>query len=86
MLRTYREMADLIAGLLDRQLVLIDSQLNPQEPGPASREGAVRALTELRDSCLLTKDLLSALNKRPLGWLRIKRAWAPTKDIKQKGR
>jgi hypothetical protein len=72
MLRPNREMIDLIAGLLDRQLVLIDSQLSPEEPAASSRESAISALIELRDICLLTKDLISALNIHPFRWLRIK--------------
>ena len=65
------EMMNLITGLLERQLFVIDSQLVAEEPGGGPRESAMIALTELRDLCSMTKDLVNSLEKRRLRWLRI---------------
>jgi hypothetical protein len=67
-LKSDREKLEVMVGLLDEQLRLIDAQLQAPEPGPNGPSNTTKAFTELRNMCWLARDVAAALSRRQWRW------------------
>ena len=67
-LKSDREKLELMVGLLDEQLLLIDAQLQTPEPAHNNPSNTTKAFTELRNMSWLARDLAAALNRRQWRW------------------
>ena len=70
----WNDKVEVIGGLLDEQLLLIDSQLQTVGNSTAGKEAIAEALNEMRELCSFTKDLVSTLPKSQPAWRRLWRS------------
>jgi hypothetical protein len=67
-LKSDREKLEVMVGLLDQQLLLIDAQLQTPEPASDGTSNMTKTFTELRNMCSLARDLAAGLRRRQLRW------------------
>jgi hypothetical protein len=63
-----REKLEVMVGLLNEQLLLIDAQLQAPETTLKDTSSATKTFSELRNLCSLAKDLAAALQRRHWKW------------------
>ena len=71
-LKSDREKLELMVGLLDEQLRLIDAQLQATQPAPNDPSDTTKAFTELRSMSWLARDLAAALHRHQWKWPRFR--------------
>ena len=65
---TWNEKVEVISGLLDQQLALIDAQLQSAALAGAGQQAFADVLNDIRERCSLTRDLVATLPTPKLQW------------------